>query len=294
MSWRTVCITKRAKLEYRMGAMVVRGEDTVRVHLSEMAVLIVESTAVSITTSLLLELAKAKIKVIFCDDQHNPYGELITHRDSHNSSETIRNQIIWTPEIKDYVWMLIIREKIKLQAQHLEIANREEWVILESYLHQVLPADPSNREGHAAKVYFNALFGKDFSRDRDCTINAGLNYGYGLVLSSVNKAVTAAGRLTQIGIWHDNMYNAFNFSCDLMEPFRPFVDIYVRKVLNNQMDFNAEVKHQMLLFLETNVLFEGQKQKVGNAIRMYVTRVIQLLDENKKDKLPDLALCTDL
>ena len=91
--------------------------------------------------------------------------------------------------------------------------------------------DSTNREGHAAKVYFNALFGKDFTRDKDCPINAALNYGYSIILSCFNREIVCSGYLTQLGLFHENMFNHYNLSCDLMEPFRPLVDITVKKLL---------------------------------------------------------------
>ncbi len=77
MSWRTVVISKRAKLDLQLGFLVVRGEDTVKIHLGEIGLLLIENTAVSLTVSLLAELTKRKVKVIFCDEKRNPSSELI-------------------------------------------------------------------------------------------------------------------------------------------------------------------------------------------------------------------------
>ena len=93
---------------------------------------------------------------------------------------------------------------------------------------QVELLDASNREGHAAKVYFNALFGMDFTRSADISINAALNYGYSLLLSAFNREISANGYLTQLGIYHNNMFNHFNLACDFMEPYRVIVDWFVK------------------------------------------------------------------
>ena len=184
MSWRTVVISSNAKLDYQMGYMVVRRMETWKIHLSEMEILIIESTAVSLTAALLSELSKKKIKVIFCDGKRNPSSELISYYGSHDTSTKIRTQISWKEEVKKAVWTEIVAEKIRKQAEHLEYWNLSEADMLYGYIKELPFADATNREGHAAKVYFNALFGLDFTRTEENSINAALNYGYSLLLSA--------------------------------------------------------------------------------------------------------------
>jgi CRISPR-associated endonuclease Cas1 subtype II len=228
--WREVVVTKSAKLEYSMGFLVMRdAESTKRVHMSEISLLIIESTAVSITAALMNELVKSKIKVIFCDEKHNPSSELTPYYGSHDCSLKVRQQTAWDEFSKQSVWTVIIREKIKNQAYVLKKNGIEQYKMLEEYIDELEFYAASNREGHAAKVYFNALFGKKFSRNDDCSINAMLNYGYSIILSVFNREVVANGYITQLGLFHDNMFNQYNLSCDLMEPFRPFVDEKVKE-----------------------------------------------------------------
>ena len=113
------------------------------------------------------------------------------------------------------MWTQIVAEKIKNQAKVLEIYKLPQSSMLMGYIDELELNDKSNREGHAAKVYFNALFGKSFSRNDECPINAALNYGYSIVLSVFNREITANGYLTQLGLFHDNMFNQYNLSCDL-------------------------------------------------------------------------------
>lgn len=87
MSWRTVVVTQNAKLDYQLGYLVIRGQDTHKIHLNEIAVLIIESTSVSLTTYLLNELSKNKVKVIFCDEKRNPFCELLPYYGSHDTSQ---------------------------------------------------------------------------------------------------------------------------------------------------------------------------------------------------------------
>lgn len=293
MSWRTVCITQRCKLEYRMGYMVVRKEEIQRIHLSEIAVLIIESTTVSLTAALLNELNKQKVKVIFCDEQHNPHSEMVSYYGSYNSSKCVRDQVKWDSDLKALVWQSIIRDKITKQAQVLERRDcMTEASLLRSYISQVECGDVSNREGHAAKVYFNALFGKSFSREQDCLVNAVLDYGYSLLLACFNREIHAVGRLTQLGIWHDNTFNYFNLSSDLMEAFRPLIDLYVTEngfSAVSKKELSQEMKHDLLTVLEQSIVVNGMGYKVPNAIRIYVQKTIQVLDDNSLEHLPILT-----
>ena len=99
MSWRIVYITKSAKLDYQLGFMVVRQDTTRKIHIDEISMLIIESTAVSITVALLCELTKKKVKVIFCDEKRNPSSELIPYYGSHDTSAKLKKQISWSPYI---------------------------------------------------------------------------------------------------------------------------------------------------------------------------------------------------
>lgn len=106
--------------------------------------------------------------------------------------------------------------------------------------------DTSNREGFAAKVYFNSLFGQNFSRNLDSFTNSALNYGYSILMSAFARAIYSCGCITQLGIWHKGASNNFNFACDLMEPFRPVIDLEV--IGCNFNSFGAEEKRVIKIY----------------------------------------------
>lgn len=277
MSWRTVVISNNAKLDYQIGYMVVRGEKTTKIHLNEIGMLIVESTAVSMTSYLLSEPIKNKIKVVFCDEKRNPCSELVSYYGSHDTSSKIRKQIEWTKDDKDHIWTEIVSEKIKQQALMLQRYQKEEANMLFEYMEEVEFGDITNREGHAAKVYFNTLFGKKFTRTDENPINAALNYGYGIILSIFNREIVSSGYLTQIGLFHDNMFNQFNLSSDLMEPFRPLVDQLVVELKPEK--FETEEKRKMLELLNKEVEICGKMEVVTNAIKIYCRSVFDALND---------------
>ena len=166
MSWRTIVITGIAKLDYKLGFLVVRKkEEITRIHISEIRILLIESTSISLTTSLLAELIKQKVKVIFCDEKHNPCSELMSYYGSHDTSIKVKNQITWSRDIKEAVGTEIIIDKIKKQKLHLEsLGFTESSDLLKHYLSEIKIPDEINREGHAARVYFNTLFGNEIIR----------------------------------------------------------------------------------------------------------------------------------
>ena len=136
----------------------------------------------------------------------------------------------------------------------------------------------TNREGHAAKVYFNALFGLDFTRTADNNINAALNYGYSIILSAFNREVVSNGYFTQLGLFHDNMFNQFNLSSDLMEPFRPLID---KTVLSMPLlEFEHPEKMQLVNILNREVVIDGKVQYVNNAIKIYCKSIFDALNED--------------
>ena len=228
---------------------------------------------------LLSELIKHKIKVVFCDEKHNPQSELMPYYGSHDTSAKIRTQIQWTREVKENIWTEIVVEKIKQQSEHLkEHELKVPSDMLKQYIEEIELGDKTNREGHAAKVYFNALFGMDFSRSKDCTINAALNYGYGILLSCFNREVIANGYITQLGLFHNNMFNQFNLSSDLMEPFRILVDRIVMK--NKPEKFDTEEKMDFVYMLEDEVMIDGKRQYINNAIKIYCRSIFDALNEN--------------
>ena len=284
MSWRTVIVSNRCKLDLKLGYMVIRGEETKRIFLDEVALLLIENPAVSLTGCLLEALTERKIRVIFCDSKRSPMAELVPHHGSHDTTRKLRQQLAWSDEIKGAVWSRIIGEKIRLQAQHLaEHKLQKEALLLEAYLPQIEFQDSSNREGHAAKVYFNALFGKTFSRREEHPLNAAINYGYSIFLSAFNREISAAGYITELGIHHDNVFNHFNLSSDLMEPFRILVD---RKVLElKPKELDSETKHVLVNLLNSNVEIGHTSQTVLNAIRIYLTSVFAALNSEDADSI---------
>jgi len=155
--------------------------------------------------------------------------------------------------------------------------------MLSGYIQEIQLGDVTNREGHAAKVYFNALFGMTFTRTEESSINAALNYGYGILLSTFNREIVANGYITQLGLFHDNMFNPFNLASDLMEPYRPIIDARVLKMKVEK--FEHDEKMQVVDVLNTEVVIGGKREYVNNAIKIYCRSIFDALNDNELSQI---------
>lgn len=275
MGFRTVIVNSRAKLEFRLNFMIVRGENEKRIFIDEINTLIVQSTAVSLTAALLSELIRSGVKVIFCDEKFNPCSELVPYYGAHNTSKRYKIQMQWRDETKDEIWRLIIAQKITNQKNYLQKRGfSAEAELIGSYIPDILPGDATNREGHSAKVYFNCLMPCGVSRRDGGFLNGCLNYGYAVLLSCFNREIVASGYLTQFGIWHDNEFNQFNLSSDLMEPFRTIVD----EVAFSLPEGDKEFKRKMADILNFQISIDGKTTTLDLAVRTYVRSVLNALE----------------
>ena len=277
--WRVIVVTGRSKLDLRYNSISIRRDNgTDFIHIGEVNTLILETTTISITAALMCELINQKVKVIFCDEKSNPHFELLPFYGSHDCSAKIREQIAWTDFLKESLWTVIVTEKIENQMKLLKKLNKEEYRILQEYASQIEHNDNTNREGHSAKIYFSALFGNNFSRNKENSLNAFLNYGYQLLLSTFNKEIVANGYLTQIGIFHKNMFNYYNLSSDLMEPFRVIVDELAYK--ENPQKFEKDEKRKLQNILNLRFRINNVNHYLSDVIKIYTKSIFDALSSN--------------
>lgn len=280
LSFRTVFIESRCRCSYKGGYLVVRKENgTAKIHLSEIAIIVLETTQIFISAYLLAELAKQKIPLVVSDEKHNPVGEYLPIYGAHNTSKRIQEQIAWSEPSKKRLWQRVVRDKIYQQELVLRYALCDEVADkLKTYHLEVRSGDTTNREAAAACLYFESLFGEGFSRAYDTPVNASLNYGYAILLSRVNREIVARGYFTQVGICHRNEYNPFNLSCDFMEPFRPIVD---RLVIDNLFDeFSPEIRKILADMMNVRVSYRGGIYKLGSVVSQYVQDCLNVLNKN--------------
>jgi CRISPR-associated protein Cas1 len=264
---------------------VRKESETAKVHLSEVAAIILQTRQVNISAYLLSELSKQKIALIVTDEASNPIGEYLPLYGSHNCSKRILEQISWTEPSKKRVWQRIVKDKIMQQAQLLDRRGSEdEAKSLFDMVADVKSGDTTGREAAAARYYFSTLFGRDFNRDADIPLNAALNYGYAILLSMTNREIVSRGYLTQLGIWHHSEYNQFNFASDLMEPFRPVVDMIVLDFFDGF--FDQEIKRLLGNLANRNIEYKGGTYRMSSVLSLYVQDCLDAL--NKKESASEI------
>jgi len=280
MTWRTVILTQDAKVSLRLNHLVVKNEKITTISLDEISVLIIENPNIVMTGHLLNALSQYKITTILCNEEHLPYSQLNLIYGHFRQASIIKKQVAWPIERKELLWQKITQQKIYNQQQVLKRFNPSvDYSNFDKYITYVRPGDPTNREGHAAKVYFNELFDKGFIRGSDTVINWALNYGYALLSSLVTRILITKGLLTELGVHHRSQYNSYNLTSDLMEVYRPYVDNLVKSNIINE--FGKSERRVLIEIFNEKITIRGQKQYLANSINIYIDSVIKYLNSEK-------------
>lgn len=287
MGFRTIVINEHSKLAYKNNHLTYKSANQQEViSLSEIDLLILETTDISITTALVSKLAEFKITTIFCDGKRLPAASLMPYDGKHDSSLQIQNQINWTNGRKEQAWLEILSQKIDNQSQFLYAQDFEEkGMAIVALLETLQLGDPSNREGHASRIFFNTLYGNQFSREKVNDINAGLDYGYTLIMSIFAREIVKCGCLTQIGINHANQFNPFNLASDLMEPFRVLVDEIVYAHIDSTF---PKIKRALFSLFGRTYSYNGSHMYLSNIVSHYVKASIDYL-HGTNGKMPRLT-----
>lgn len=288
MGWRSVIITQHAKLTYSMQMMIVQTRDGInQIPIEDINLLLVSTTQAVITSALISKLAQNQTKVIFVDEKDNPLVETAVYYPGARNMAKLKKQFNWDEHLKEVLWTKIVSQKIKNQIAVLDNyhLNKDE---VQSELDQLEINDESNREAIAARKYFMLLFDKNFVRRDTSAINAALDYGYAILLSSFNREIAMNGYLTYFGIHHCSQKNQFNLASDLMEPFRPFVDYWV-KAHEKIKELTPDIKYGLVELLSLEIKFNDKKTLLTNAISVYVRECLKFLSGDSKE-LPEMEM----
>lgn len=277
-AWRTVITEPYESIALRDGQMVLTSDEKeARIPVSQIRELFLSSDRGSISLPLLVNLAENNTQVVFCNGKREPIGELAGINANALTAGRIMEQAEWKRRRKDAVWKQIVKQKISAQVALLESLDIEVPEVLPEYAKNIIGADETNREAMAARCYFARLFGPEFIRFEEDAMNAALNYGYTIIRSAFSRAITLHGYNTALGIHHCNRQNKFNFSCDLMEPFRPFVDRIVYENKGRELDF--EYKKRMVELLHEECIFDGKHTEIATAVDAFVVDVVTNMRE---------------
>lgn len=227
MEYRNIFLANSARLSVQRGQLVIEQAEKFTVPLEDISAIVIESQQVSITAYAATTLAKSGITVFLCDEKHMPCCQILPVNQYCRQRKLLMAQFEMPKPLKKQLWQRIVSQKIKNQAICLQISQKDGWQELQQMSTKVLSGDSDNREAVAAALYFRSLFGPYFSRSTDDPRNAALNYGYAILRGGIARNLVVHGLEPCIGIFHHNELNNFNLADDMIEPYRPIVDLYV-------------------------------------------------------------------
>lgn len=263
MAWKGLHLTQAARLSLADNQVCVKQDvGEVRLALEDIAWIIIDTPQASLTSALMAACMEAGIALVFTDERHTPSGLALPFHRHHRQGAVAKLQIEAKDSVKKRLWQTLVRAKISNQAAALAALNRNDATTLREIARHVEPDDPDNVEARAARFYWGRLF-EDFVRDdANDRRNKLLNYGYAVVRAGVARALVASGFLPAFGLKHDGAANAFNLADDMVEPFRPFVDLLACKTFGEGADKNGELSLDDRRTMAGALLVDG---KVGGS-----------------------------
>lgn len=276
---RTLCFTNPAYLSMSNKQMVVRlpeveksdmpdsfkKETTRTIPIEDIGVVVLDNRQITLTHGLLEALLENNCAVITCDSKGMPVGLLLPLYGNTTQNERFRRQIDASLPLKKQLWQQTVKTKISNQAAILSRHSTENTRCMSIWVNEVKSGDTDNMEARAAAFYWKVLL-RDipgFTRDKDgIPPNNLLNYGYAILRAIVARALVCSGLLPTLGIHHHNRYNAYCLADDIMEPYRPYVDDLIMKIINDGIDYQEitkEIKTRLLSIPTIEVNIAGKK-----------------------------------
>ena len=270
MTWRSLLISKPARLSLRQKHLLIEQEDSIPVPLEDIAVIVIEAREVVLTAPLLSALAQNGITLLSCDEQFLPCGQWLPFAQYHRSLKILKLQMNMTVPQKKQLWQQIVKQKIRNQAWLLDYSGHDIAAQrLNALADGVKSGDKDFHESQAAALYFPLLFGDDFTRGQENGINGSLNYGYSIIRSAIARALVQYGFLPALGVQHCSELNAFNLADDLIEPYRVLVDLWIyEQVVQRRLPESLDTvwKSRLLGLLHHQILLDGKTYSVLAAI----------------------------
>ena len=294
MGWRSILIACPARIQVKNRQIRVeteKGEATFPLEDAESLVL--DSPQVFLSSALLSELAENGIALHVCGRTHLPNGVLVPYSGHFRQAGIADRQLGISEPQRRRLWREIVRRKIENQAECLNLLGKNGGDRIRKMSAIVKSGDPDNLEGTAAGFYFSSLFGEDFSRRREDKTNALLNYGYAIVRGALARSVAAQGLLPMFGIFHRSERNPFNLVDDLIEPYRPVVDLIVcSEEWEDDEDLRPSEKKRLVEILHRDVRINGERRTVSASIEFFLDSLVAYFEHGDPSRvlLPEIVM----
>ncbi len=292
MGFRNIKIDSNVKLHIKNQQLVIDGGTEISIPLEDINCILIENQAVTLSTYFLQKIADYGIALYVCDEKHLPNAVVLPMAKHSRHFKVLKNQISANKPLQKRLWQQVVIQKIKNQALCLKLLQKEESEELMRMSKEVQSGDRTHVEAKAAAFYFRTLYGLGFSRGDDHIINSALNYGYAIVRGMIARSIVCYGLEPSIGIFHHSELNNYNLADDMIEPFRPVVDLYVSRHFDiSEVDntLTPEIKRNLFGIINYDMSVRGEKRIIGNCIDMLVASYSSALQGNRGElDLPEL------
>ncbi len=287
MSYKSIFITNPCKLHIKNDNLIISNDEGEhKVVLDSIASIVIENTRTTLTTYAISRLAESGVSILYVDKKFNLNAITLPFHTHSTFSKIVHSQIDISKPFQKKLWQELIKQKIYNQASVLEYFEKQKIAKeLFTYIKYVKSNDEDNVEAKAARLYWSELF-ENFARIQkgaEDIRNASLNYCYAIIRSAVTRSITNAGLMPSFGVHHKNYFNPFNLSDDLIEPFRPFVDLHIKHTLLKYDDIvlTPEIKAEYVNIL--NLEYVDIENGISN-LRVAIDTTVQSLQKSVLEK----------
>lgn len=286
MTWRSVVISRPARLRREHYSLAIEQGNIAFVPFEDIAIIMLNHREITLTHPVLSACGEYGISLFATGSTHHPSGVFLPFLPHSRATRWLRLQLDLPRPVAKQSWAMIVRKKIANQATCLRLAGREDADRLDSYSRRVRSGDSDNLEGQAAAFYFPKLFGRGFHRNQVRFTNAALDYGYSVMRGAIARGLVAHGLMPSLGLFHASEQNAFNLADDVIEPFRPLVDLFVSKLAMSADDkLRPEDKVALVGLLNVDVGMPRGAMSVMSAIEQMVESLARIYDGGSEASL---------
>ena len=284
MGYKTLLFSNPCKLRVKNFQLVyISCEEEISIPLEDISTIVLENMQIEVTNYLLSACGEYNITLFSCDKKHQPNVILTPFYQHSRNTKVAFCQIQTSEPLKKRIWQKIIKQKIKNQSNVLKILFDNN--ILDSFDEKVKSGDTTNIEAYVSKLYWSLLF-ENFKRHEDTKHNAALDYGYAIVRGTLAKYTSSCGLIPCLGIHHCNELNSFNLIEDLIEPFRPFVDLLVSHMQTlKEPELSKQDKAYLLNILNMQCQYKGEQITVQNACERVCQTFVKSIEQNSSNIL---------
>lgn len=291
MGYRNIKIESFIGLHIKNSQLII-GDKGVSFPLEDINCVLIENQSVTVSSYMLQEFAKNEIALYVCDEKHLPNAVLLPLVKHSRHFKMLTRQIEAGKPLIKRLWQQIIVCKIKNQALCLKEMGLDGYDKLLAMTKEVQSGDKTHVEAKSAAYYFRALYGDDFTRDNECIINSAMNYAYAIIRGLIARSIVCYGLEPSLGMFHHNELNSFNLADDLIEVFRPLVDLYVAShfdIAEVDADLTPQIKRDLFNIINYDMSVKGDKRIISNCIDMLVYSYSGAIQGNRTDlELPEL------